>query len=306
MQKKQNKPKIKANNDIAKPITSKPKTVNKPQGSVVKKQPKKNKSKGAVADNVSDNMPGRFVRMNPSSPMANKKQKPEKTKPATNGNSQPYKKGKFSEKPTDVNGAQPKKAKKRPSPNVLAGSKKAQAAIKRLKPSQESNDDDDDEELAKDVLAFRNNLMGKLEQAGRSAVAFSDSEAESIDLADEAPPSKKPKFVKPVKEALLPVKEANVDRAAKQKPEDAISEEEEGIEEADAPSSFRDKLIGNLKGSRFRFLNEKLYSTEGSGGMKLFKEDKGAFKAYHEGYRQQVQQWPLNPLDRIIKSIKKL
>lgn len=70
--------------------------------------------------------------------------------------------------------------------------------------------------------------------------------------------------------------------------------------------SFRNKLIGNLKGSRFRFLNEMLYSSEGSDAVKLFKDDKGAFKAYHDGYRQQVEQWPLNPLDRIIKAIRKL
>lgn len=67
-------------------------------------------------------------------------------------------------------------------------------------------------------------------------------------------------------------------------------------------SSLREKL----KGSRFRFLNEMLYSSEGSDAVKLFTDDKDAFKAYHDGYRQQVQQWPLNPLDRIIKSIRKM
>lgn len=231
--------------------------------------------------------------MIPSSPIANKK-------PAANGNHHPNKKGKFIEKPVE----EELKARKRPSPNVLAGSKKAQAAIKRLKPSEESNDEDD-EELANDVLAFRNSLMGKLKEAGRSAVAFSESDAESIDLDDEAPP-KKLKIIRPVKETPVPVKEIKDKPSKTQKPEEAISDEEEEGDEGAGPSSFRDKLIGNLKGSRFRFLNEKLYSTEGSGGMKLFKEDKGAFKAYHEGYRQQVQQWPLNPLDRIIKSIKKL
>lgn len=273
---------------------------------MAKKQTKKiNKSKGDAINVSDDTISGRFVRINPSSPMVKKKQKSNQIKLAANGNSFPNKKGKFSEKPTIENGTLSKKAKKRPSPNVLAGSKKAQAAVKRLISSKESNDEDD-EELANDVLAFRNSLMGKLKKAGPAAVTFSDSEAESIDLEDEAPPSKKPKFTKPIKEAPLPVKDTKDKPTKKLKPDEAISEEEDGSEETDAPSSFRDKLIGNLKGSRFRFLNEKLYSTEGSGGLKLFKEDKGAFKAYHEGYRQQVQQWPLNPLDRIIKSIKKL
>uniref|UniRef100_A0A1B0CXE7 Ribosomal RNA-processing protein 8 n=1 Tax=Lutzomyia longipalpis TaxID=7200 RepID=A0A1B0CXE7_LUTLO len=70
--------------------------------------------------------------------------------------------------------------------------------------------------------------------------------------------------------------------------------------------SLRDKLIGSLKGSRFRFINEQLYTNEGKDAAKIFDEDATAFKVYHEGYRQQVSQWPLNPLDVIIKSIRKM
>ncbi|KAL5288013.1 RRP8 family protein [Megaselia abdita] len=40
--------------------------------------------------------------------------------------------------------------------------------------------------------------------------------------------------------------------------------------------------------------------------VKLFAEDDTAFDAYHEGYRQQVEKWPINPLDRIIKAVKKM
>lgn len=32
--------------------------------------------------------------------------------------------------------------------------------------------------------------------------------------------------------------------------------------------------------------------------------DEDAFKAYHEGFKNQVAKWPLNPLDEIIKYIK--
>lgn len=73
-----------------------------------------------------------------------------------------------------------------------------------------------------------------------------------------------------------------------------------------AVDSFRNKLIGNLAGSRFRYLNEQLYSSDGSSAVELFKNDADAFQAYHEGYRRQVEQWPLNPLDRIIKAVRKL
>ncbi|XP_039440859.1 ribosomal RNA-processing protein 8 [Culex pipiens pallens] len=72
------------------------------------------------------------------------------------------------------------------------------------------------------------------------------------------------------------------------------------------PTDFRSKLVESLKGSRFRFLNEQLYKTTGEEAKKLFLQDPAAFQAYHEGYRHQIVQWSMNPLDRIVKSIKKL
>lgn len=70
--------------------------------------------------------------------------------------------------------------------------------------------------------------------------------------------------------------------------------------------SFRDKLVNSLKGSRFRYINEQLYKMSGDDAKKLFQEDPSSFEAYHEGYRQQVEQWPMNPLTRIINGILKL
>lgn len=49
-----------------------------------------------------------------------------------------------------------------------------------------------------------------------------------------------------------------------------------------------------------------MYKQTGEDSMKAFKEDETAFEAYHEGYRHQVTQWPMNPLDRIINNIKRL
>ena len=58
-----------------------------------------------------------------------------------------------------------------------------------------------------------------------------------------------------------------------------------------------------LKSSRFRFLNEKLYTQTGSESLKMFKGDDGVctFKAYHEGFAEQVKRWPIDPLDLIIR-----
>ena len=74
----------------------------------------------------------------------------------------------------------------------------------------------------------------------------------------------------------------------------------------ESQTSFADKLRENLKGSRFRFLNEQMYKQSSKESKEIFKEDETAFEAYHEGYRHQVAQWPMNPLDRIIKNLKRL
>lgn len=74
----------------------------------------------------------------------------------------------------------------------------------------------------------------------------------------------------------------------------------------ESTESFQDKLANSLKSSRFRFLNELLYTNESDQATSIVTQDPEAFKTYHEGYRQQVTQWPINPLDRIIKSVKSL
>jgi ribosomal RNA-processing protein 8 len=55
----------------------------------------------------------------------------------------------------------------------------------------------------------------------------------------------------------------------------------------------------------FRYLNEQLYTSSGKDAKEYFEVEPEAFIAYHEGYQQQVQQWPINPLDIIITALKK-
>lgn len=86
----------------------------------------------------------------------------------------------------------------------------------------------------------------------------------------------------------------------------ATKEKAKRIQNPKTPESLRDRMMSQLRASRFRFLNETLYNNESSESKKFFKEDPDAFAAYHAGYKQQVEQWPLNPLDNIIAWINKL
>lgn len=58
----------------------------------------------------------------------------------------------------------------------------------------------------------------------------------------------------------------------------------EPIDRRKSVPSFNEKL----EASRFRFLNEQLYTGSSSDAAKLFDEDPDAFEAYHRGYRIQV------------------
>lgn len=74
----------------------------------------------------------------------------------------------------------------------------------------------------------------------------------------------------------------------------------------DKEGSLRDRMIARLESSRFRFLNEKLYNNESTQSKEYFKEEPEAFKAYHQGYKRQMERWPVKPLDIIIEAVKKL
>lgn len=67
---------------------------------------------------------------------------------------------------------------------------------------------------------------------------------------------------------------------------------------------LRERMLNQLKAARFRFINEQLYTSDVNDAQEIFKEDPGSFEAYHSGYKQQVRQWPVNPLDIIIKSLQ--
>lgn len=69
--------------------------------------------------------------------------------------------------------------------------------------------------------------------------------------------------------------------------------------------SLIDHFKKQLLGSRFRVLNEELYQIRGDEALKLFEKDPSLFEVYHNGFREQVESWPINPVDIFIKYIEK-
>lgn len=69
---------------------------------------------------------------------------------------------------------------------------------------------------------------------------------------------------------------------------------------------LQQKMKDKLAGSRFRWINEKLYTTTSEDAIKLIKKQPELYKEYHEGFRQQVQSWPENPVDIFVTRIKEM
>eukprot|EP01064_Diplonema_japonicum_P039346 TRINITY_DN9837_c4_g1_i1.p1 TRINITY_DN9837_c4_g1~~TRINITY_DN9837_c4_g1_i1.p1 ORF type:complete len:357 (+),score=77.68 TRINITY_DN9837_c4_g1_i1:89-1072(+) len=69
-------------------------------------------------------------------------------------------------------------------------------------------------------------------------------------------------------------------------------------------SSTLGKLEAQLKSGKFRWLNEKMYTGTSEDSSGMFNDDPGLFEAYHEGYREQVEKWPANPLTVITNWLK--
>lgn len=68
-------------------------------------------------------------------------------------------------------------------------------------------------------------------------------------------------------------------------------------------NSMQAAFKARLAGSRFRILNEELYTTTSEKSYNKFKENPELFEQYHEGFRHQVESWPENPVDAMVTSL---
>ena len=67
--------------------------------------------------------------------------------------------------------------------------------------------------------------------------------------------------------------------------------------------SLKEKLQNKLESGRFRWINEKLYTSSSSSAYEMFKSEPKLFDVYHQGFSSQVEKWPVNPVDSMIEWI---
>lgn len=63
-------------------------------------------------------------------------------------------------------------------------------------------------------------------------------------------------------------------------------------------------MAAKLLSSRFRHLNQTLYTTPSTSAFELFTRTPSAYEAYHAGFRAQVAVWPENPVEGFIAELK--
>jgi len=63
------------------------------------------------------------------------------------------------------------------------------------------------------------------------------------------------------------------------------------------------KMAQKLVSSRFRHLNELLYTEPSAKAFEILEKDPEMFTQYHEGFRRQVSVWPENPVDGYLEDI---
>ena len=66
-------------------------------------------------------------------------------------------------------------------------------------------------------------------------------------------------------------------------------------------SSLQQSFMARLTGSRFRELNEELYTTTSTTAFDKFSTQPELYEQYHEGFRHQVENWPVNPVSKIVQ-----
>ena len=67
---------------------------------------------------------------------------------------------------------------------------------------------------------------------------------------------------------------------------------------------LQQRMTAKLMSSRFRHLNEVLYTSPSDQAMRLFTESPQNYTSYHAGFRAQVAVWPQNPVEGFIEDVK--
>lgn len=126
---------------------------------------------------------------------------------------------------------------------------------------------------------------------------------------DEVKENADPKATRKEKKAKKDNKDKNTTNDKKRKNETGESKVEYKKQKTEIPPEFTNgidpskltplqrKMLSKLSGSRFRWINEQLYTTDSKSALEMIKKQPELYEEYHKGFASQVESWPENPVD---------
>ncbi|RCK55047.1 hypothetical protein Cantr_04361 [Candida viswanathii] len=117
---------------------------------------------------------------------------------------------------------------------------------------------------------------------------------------ESAPESKKEKKLKNKKRKQEDVDDSKPSKKSKSEEEKAMAP----LFSSKKLTPLQQKMMAKLSGSRFRWINEQLYTISSEDALKLIKDTPSLFDEYHQGFAQQVASWPENPVDVFVDQIR--
>lgn len=91
-------------------------------------------------------------------------------------------------------------------------------------------------------------------------------------------------------------------KSKKLKLEEPPADPTQGIDQSKLTPLQR-KMLAKLSGSRFRWINEQLYTTDSQNALNMIKKQPELFDEYHRGFASQVESWPENPVDLFTREL---
>jgi ubiquinone/menaquinone biosynthesis C-methylase UbiE len=204
-----------------------------------------------------------------------------------------------------------------PTKEEQVKSPKGNTSEKKNKPKQ---DDKEDDAAPKSVNDKQQQQVKKSPKGGKNKSQKGDNnKAKKDDPAEEEPKETWSKSKRKRMRMLLGKQRAgdlNEGSATTSKANDKKQEnKKDGVSESATTkdddkqgkkSSLQDAFKARLTGSRFRILNEELYTTTSKESLDRFSKNPELFEQYHEGFRHQVEAWPVNPVDVIVRSLSSM
>lgn len=187
---------------------------------------------------------------------------------------------------------------------------------RRSKGSEEPSDDDANSETKRKNTEKKINSAGKKEKKSRQQKKDTDTEKKpQADPGEFWSKSKKKRMrlqkakmskrgEETTKPALIGGKESKGDNYSKTS-ESTSQQDEASSSKENGTSKLQKSYAARLSGSRFRILNEELYTTTSSTAFDRFQSNPELFDQYHEGFRHQVEAWPANPVDSMLRWLNK-